>query len=99
MSIKKSPALTVQGFFISLILILNVFIAIPTKAAYQTSGLIADWRGSTLVNASTAWSDSINSNSLDQSSTTYNSANGGYVTLNGISSFLHAPSNLTTFNT
>ena len=99
MSIKKSPALIAQGFFISLILILNFFIAIPTKAAYQTSGLIADWRGSTLVNASTAWSDSINSNSLDQSSTTYNSANGGYVTLNGSSSFLHAPSNLTTFNT
>jgi hypothetical protein len=99
MSVKKSPALIAQGFFISLILFLNIFVAFPAKAAYQTSGLIADWRGSTLVNASTAWSDSINSSTLDQSSTTYSSANGGFVTLNGSSSFLHATNNLTTFNT
>jgi hypothetical protein len=100
MSIKKSPALITQGFFISLILILNIFGTIPAKAAYQTSGLIADWRGSTLVNASTAWSDSINSNSLSQFSTTYSSANDGFVTLNGTtSSYLRAPNNLTTFST
>lgn len=99
MSIKKSPALIAQGFFISLTLFLNIFITIPAKAAYQTSGLIADWRGSALVNASTAWSDSINSSTLDQSSTTYSSANGGFVTLNGSSSFLHATNNLTTFST
>lgn len=99
MSIKKSPARVMQGFFISLILFLNIFFAIPSKAAYQTSGLIADWRGSSLVNASTAWSDSINSSTLDQSSTTYSSANGGFVTLNGSSSFLHATNNLTTFST
>ena len=99
MSVKKSPALIAQGFFISLILFLNIFVAFPAKAAYQTSGLIADWRGSSLVNASTAWSDSINSRTLDQSSTTYNSANGGFVTLNGSSSFLHATNNLITFNT
>lgn len=98
MSIKKSPALTAQGFFISIILISNIFHATSANSAYQTSGLIADWRGSTLVNASTAWSDSINANSLDQSSTTYSSANGGYVTLNGSSSFLRAPNNLTTFS-
>lgn len=99
MSIKKSPALIAQGFFISLTLFLNIFVTIPAKAAYQTSGLIADWRGSALVNASTAWSDSINSSTLDQSSTTYSSANGGFVTLNGSSSFLHATNNLTTFST
>lgn len=99
MSVKKSPALIAQGFFISSILFLNIFVAIPAKAAYQTSGLIADWRGSALVNASTAWSDSINSSTLDQSSTTYSSANGGFVTLNGSSSFLHATNNLTTFST
>lgn len=99
MSIKKSSALIAQGFFISLTLFLNIFVTIPAKAAYQTSGLIADWRGSALINASTAWSDSINSSTLDQSSTTYSSANGGFVTLNGSSSFLHATNNLTTFST
>ena len=98
MSIKKSPALIAQGFFISLTLFLNIFVTIPAKAAYQTSGLIADWRGSTLVNASTAWSDSINSNSLSQSNTTYSSNNGGYVTLNGSSSYLNAPSNISSFS-
>ena len=100
MSIKKSPALKRWGYFISLFLILNLSSAIPSKAAYQSSGLIADWRGNTLVNASTAWSDSINSNSLSQFSTTYSSANGGFVTLNGTtSSYLRAPNNLTTFST
>jgi hypothetical protein len=99
MSLKKSPASKRWGFFISIVLFLNCISTIPSKAAYQTSGLIADWVGSTLVNNSTAWSDSKNSNALDQSNTTFNSGNGGYVTLNGSTSFLHAPSNLTTFST
>jgi hypothetical protein len=99
MSIKKSPVLIAQGFFISLILFLNILIAFPAKAAYQTTGLIADWNGRSLVNNSSAWSDSKNSIALDQSNTTYNSGNGGYVTLNGSSSYLHAPNNLTTFST
>lgn len=99
MSLLKSPTLKRWGFFISITLFINLLSFIPAKAAYQTSGLIADWVGSTLTNSTSQWNDSINNNKLDQSSTTYNSANGGYVTLNGSSSFLHAPSNLTTFNT
>lgn len=99
MQSKKSPALIAQGFLISISLFLNLLVALPASATFQTAGLIADWRGSTLVNASTAWSDSINSRTLDQSSTTYSSANGGFVTLNGSSSFLHATNNLITFNT
>lgn len=98
MSIKRSPAVIVQGFLISIILFLNLLVAIPAKAAFQTTGLIADWRGSTLVNASTAWSDSINSNSLSQSNTSYSSSNGGFVTLNGSDSYLNAPSNITSFS-
>jgi hypothetical protein len=99
MSLIKSPASKRWGFFISITLFLNLLSFIPAKAAYQTSGLIADWVGNSLTNNTSQWNDSINSNKLDQSSTTFNSANGGYVTLNGSSSFLHAPSNLTTFNT
>lgn len=99
MSLTKSPALKRWGFFISIALFLNLLSYVPAKAAYQTSGLIADWVGSTLTNNTSQWNDGINSNKLDQSSTTYNSANGGYVALNGATSFLHAPSNLTTFST
>lgn len=99
MSLIKSPALKRWGFFISIALFLNLLSYVPAKAAYQTSGLIADWVGSTLTNNTSQWNDGINSNKLDQSSTTYNSANGGYVALNGATSFLHAPSNLTTFST
>ena len=99
MSLTKSPALKRWGFFISIVLFLNLLTFIPAKAAYQSSGLIADWIGSTLTNNTSQWNDGINNNKLDQSSTSYNSANGGYVTLNGSSSYLHAPSNLTTFST
>ena len=99
MSLIKSPALKRWGFFISIALFLNLLSNVPAKAAYQSSGLIADWLGSTLTNNTAQWNDSTNNNKLDQSSTTYNSANGGYVTLNGSSSYLHAPSNLTTFST
>lgn len=100
MSVKKSPALIAQGFFISLILFLNIFVAFPAKAAYQTSGLIADWLGSSLTNNTSQWNDSINSNKLNQSGTTYSSANGGSATINGTSSsFLRSPNDLTTFTT
>lgn len=98
MSLLKSPTLKRWGFFISITLFINLLSFIPAKAAYQTSGLIADWIGNTLVNASTSWSDSINSNNLNQVNTSYSSSNGGYVTLNGSSSYLNAPSNLTSFN-
>jgi len=99
MSLIKSPALRRWGFFISITLFLNLLSFIPAKAAYQTSGLIADWVGNTLVNNSTAWSESVSGSSLNQSSTTYSSSNGGYVTLNGSTSFLRSPSNLSTFST
>ncbi len=72
----------------------------PAKAAYQTSGLIADWVGSSLTNSTSQWNDSINNNKLNQSGTTYSSANGGYATINGTSaSFLRSPNDLTTFTT
>jgi hypothetical protein len=66
------------------------------QGAYQSSGLIADWVGSSIVNASTNWSDSVSSQTLNQTSTTYVSSNGGYVTLNGSSSYLRDPNNLPT---
>jgi hypothetical protein len=100
MSLIKSPALKRWGFFISITLFLNLLSFIPAKAAYQSSGLIADWLGSSLTNNTSQWNDSINSNKLNQSGTTYSSANGGYATLNGTSgSFLRSPNNLTTFTT
>jgi hypothetical protein len=100
MSLTKSPALKRWGFLISIALFLNLLTFIPAKAAYQTSGLIADWVGSTLTNNTSQWNDGINSNKLDQSGTTYSSQNGGYVTLNGTSSsFLRSPNDLTTFST
>ena len=99
MSLTKSPALKRWGFFISIAMFLNLLTFIPAKAAYQTSGLIADWVGNTLTNNTSQWNDGINSNKLDQSNTTYNSANGGYVTLNGSTSYLRSPNNLTTFST
>ena len=84
---------------LSIALFLNLQSFIPAKAAYQTSGLIADWIGSTLTNNSSAWTESVSGSSLTQSNTSYYSQNGGYLTLNGTTSFLRSPSNLATFST
>ena len=100
MSLKNSPTFKRWGYFVLVALSLNLISFVPAIAAYQSGGLVADWIGSTLTNNTSQWNDSTNNNKLDQSSTSYSSSNGGYVTLDGTtSSFLRAPSNLTTFST
>jgi hypothetical protein len=59
---------------------------------------VVDWIGSSLTNASTNWIDEVASNPLVQTSTSYNSANGGYLSLSG-SSFVKASNDLPTFTT
>ncbi len=60
------------------------------QAAFQTSGLIANWIPSGLSSGSSTWSDAVNSTSLSLSNTTYTGSNGGYLGFNGTSSNAHA---------
>ena len=69
----------------------------PASAAFQSTGLIANWLGSSLSGSPTTWVDSVNSNSLALTSTTYNSSNGGYLSFNGTSSYAYKSTTLTSF--
>ena len=73
--------------------------AAPSLAAYQTSGRIVDWVGSSLTDSTSNWVDAVSSKELAQTNTTYSSSNGGYVTLNGTSSFVKATADLPSFTT
>jgi len=66
-------------------------------AAFQSSGLIANWTGASLSGSPTTWVDSVNSNTLNLANTTYNSANGGTLAFNGSSSGAVASASITSF--
>ena len=67
------------------------------SAAFQTAGLIANWQGSSLSGGSTTWVDSVNSNTLALTGTSYISANGGSLSFNGTSTYAYKSTALTSF--
>ena len=84
-SIHRLRACVARGIIFALLVSILVTIGspLPANAAFQTSGLIANWPGSALSVSSTVWLDSVNSYPLGENSTTYSSANGGYLTFAG----------------